>query len=74
MDAVRAELLTGRATGRRFHITKARETIRGLQNWLRRNPDASPGDRAVAQDLIDQLKDALRGPGCRRRQRRSLTG
>jgi hypothetical protein len=62
MDAVRSELVTGQATGRRSHITKARETIRGLQNWLRRNSDASPADRAVAQDLIDQLKDALRGP------------
>lgn len=58
-DAVRHELLTGRLTGGLGHITKARGEIRGLRNWLRRNPDAPYRDRLIAQSLLDDLLDAL---------------
>lgn len=61
MDAVRNEVLTGRPTGGRFHTTKAMETLQGLQNWLNRNPGASQGDREVAQRLILELSNALKG-------------
>jgi len=61
MDAIRNELRTGRPTSGKFHITKGRESLRGLQNWLRRNPGASDADRSVAENLMDQLHDALGG-------------
>jgi hypothetical protein len=60
-DAVRNELLTGLPTHGRFHSQKAQETINGLTNWLRKNPNASHHDRLVAQSLIDDLKAALGG-------------
>jgi hypothetical protein len=61
MDAIRNEIRTGRPTSGKFHVTKGRESLRGLQNWLRRNPGASDADRSAAENLIDQLHDALGG-------------
>ena len=61
MDAVRNELVTGRPSGKVFHSVKARETINGLENWLRRNPEASPADRDTARGLLQQLRDVLGG-------------
>lgn len=60
-DAVRNELATGQPTGGAFHSIKAQETIRGLERWLRRNPDTPYLDRLVARSLIDDLRDALGG-------------
>ena len=60
-DAVRNELITGLPTCGRFHSQKAQETINGLTNWLRKNPNASHHDRLVAQSLLDDLKAALGG-------------
>lgn len=59
MDAIRAESATGEATHGRMHAIKGRETLRGLERWLRQNPDASGHDRQVAKSLIDELKDVL---------------
>ena len=59
MDAIRAELLSGLPTQGKMHIIKGRETLRGLENWLRRNPDASASDRQVAMSMVTELKDAL---------------
>lgn len=59
MDAIRNERRTGRPTGGTFHTVKGQETRRGLQNWLRRHPDADETDRATARRLIDELNDAL---------------
>ena len=59
MDAIRNERRTGRPTGGKFHAVKGRESRRGLQNWLRRNPDAPEADRVAAERLIDDLNDAL---------------
>lgn len=39
-DAVRNELATGQAVGGRFHSQKAADYARGLENWLRGNPNA----------------------------------
>ena len=61
-DAVRNEVATGQPTGGTFHSVKAQETIRGLERWLRRNPDAPYLDRLVARSLMDDLRDALGGP------------
>ena len=61
MDAIRNEIRTRRPTSGKYHITKGQESLRGLQNWLRRNPGASEADRSVARNLVDQLHDALGG-------------
>lgn len=60
-DAVRHELATGARTAGRGHITKTREMVRGLTNWMRRNPGASAADRSTAQHMLDDLTDALGG-------------
>lgn len=36
-------------------MVKGQETLRGLNNWLSRNPTASFDDRLVAQSLADEL-------------------
>ncbi|MGL5867425.1 MAG: RHS repeat-associated core domain-containing protein, partial [Dermatophilaceae bacterium] len=59
MDALRNEILMGAPTGGRFHLTKGRDALRGLKNWLRRNPEASHHDRLVAQSLADELSSIL---------------
>lgn len=61
MDAIRNEVATGVPTGGRMHTIKGQETLRGLNNWLRRNPDAAYSDRLVAQSLADELSLVLRG-------------
>jgi hypothetical protein len=63
MDAIRHELVTSTPVGNRFHSTKGQETLRGLENWMRRNPDALYHDRLVAQSLADELTAVLRGAG-----------
>jgi hypothetical protein len=35
--------------------------IRALEKWLRTHPDATPGDRAAAENVIKDLRDALAG-------------
>lgn len=58
-DAVRNERLTGQPTHGFWHTKKAEDSLRGLENWLRRNPHASPSDRAIAEREIANLRDAL---------------
>jgi hypothetical protein len=43
------------------HIKKAQERILSLQKWLKNNPTASPGDRAAAENVIQDLLNALMG-------------
>ncbi|GLZ51327.1 hypothetical protein [Actinomycetospora sp. NBRC 106378] len=58
-DAVRYERATGSPSGGKFHTEKANNTVRALRKWLRRNPEASAEDRALAQREFDDLLDAL---------------
>ena len=60
-DAIRYEIATGKDINGSAHVIKGRETIRGLRNWLRKNPNASQHDRDVAQGIIDDLLAALGG-------------
>lgn len=59
--AVRHELATGKPVGGVFHTQKAQDMIRALEKWLRNNPEATPGDRAAAENVIKDLRDALAG-------------
>ena len=59
MDAIRHELRTGETVHDRRHVIKGQETLRGLENWLRNNLDASASDRALAQKLTDEIREAL---------------
>lgn len=58
-EAVRFEIATGELVGGRAHVIKAENAVRGLDNWLRANPDAPSLDRLIAQSLRDDLLDAL---------------
>lgn len=59
MDAIRSEIATGAPTGGRMHLTKGQESLRGLDNWLAKNPDAPYYDRLVGQSLADELRGVL---------------
>ena len=59
-DAVRHELATGQLVGGKSHILKARERMANLQNIIRRQ-NLSPRDLIIAQQLLDDLIDALGG-------------
>jgi RHS repeat-associated protein len=60
-DAIRYEMATGLPTEGKFHTQKGTEGVSALQNWLRRNPGASAADRQAAQDVLDDLRNALAG-------------
>jgi hypothetical protein len=57
--AIRHELATGEQVFDTFHSQKGRDSIRCLERWLKNNPTASLGDRAAAENIIKDLKDAL---------------
>ncbi|MGH3348735.1 MAG: hypothetical protein ACRDO4_17275 [Nocardioides sp.] len=59
--AVRHELATGQLVGGRSHVQKAENMITALQRWLRNHPDATPGDRAAAENVIRDMQNALAG-------------
>jgi len=59
--AVRQELATGQPVGGAFHSQKATDSIRSLERWLSINPTAMPGDRAAAENIIRDMRDALGG-------------
>lgn len=61
-DAVRHELKNpGVKVGGRSHSTKAEEYSKALDNWIARNPGASPALVKEAQERSKDLKDALDG-------------
>lgn len=60
-NAIRYERQSGETTHGRSHIKKAEDSLRGLENWLHRNPDAPASERAIAAREIANLRDALGG-------------
>lgn len=58
-DAIRYELRTGEQVFGRSHIQKGEDYVRGIENWLKRNPDAAFYDRLVGRSVADDLLDAL---------------
>jgi hypothetical protein len=59
MDAMRHELASGDLVHGKDHVRKGREILRGLERWLRTRTDASDHDRAIAQELVAELKGLL---------------
>jgi hypothetical protein len=57
--AIRYELKTGERVGGKFHSQKGNELLGKLEDWLLAHPTASAGDRAAAENLIKDLKDAF---------------
>lgn len=53
--------LFGLANGTKEPISEGREYIRALNDRLRRNPTASGGDRAAAENVTPDLENALVG-------------
>jgi hypothetical protein len=45
----------------RDHIGKAQQYIRALRNWLRATPEASPADKEAAQEMIEDMENAVSG-------------
>jgi hypothetical protein len=43
----------------RSHVQKAQDSLRGLENWLHRNPEAPASDRLTAQREAANLRNAL---------------
>jgi hypothetical protein len=55
----RAGVVFGRDLFGKSHLEKGRNSARGLEKFLRNNPDAPRADRAVAEDLLEDLQSAL---------------
>jgi hypothetical protein len=58
-DAIRHELKTGQMVKGKLHSQKGMDAIRFLKKWLKNNPTASPGDRSAAENILQDLIDAL---------------
>lgn len=57
--AIRHELITGERVFEKLHSQKGRDMITILERWLKNNPTARPGDRAAAENIIKDLRNAL---------------
>jgi hypothetical protein len=57
--SARHEILTGELVKGKSHIQKSQDGMRYLEKWLRNNPTARPGDRAAAENMLKDLRDAL---------------
>ncbi len=57
--AIRHELATGGKVFGRLHSKKGGDMINALEKWLRSNPTARPGDRAAAENIIKDLRNAF---------------
>ena len=58
-DAIREELASNEPVGGRSHVQKGKERLKQIEKLLRRNPDHA--DRALLEELRDDLKNALKG-------------
>lgn len=58
-DAIRHERATGQFVGGKSHTEKGLGYVKALEGWLKRNPTARAGDRAAAENVLRDLRDAL---------------
>lgn len=59
-DAIRYELKTGELVGGKSHIQKAMERVTNLENIISKQ-NLSPSDLEIANNLLNDLKNALGG-------------
>ena len=59
--AVRHEMATGQQVGGRTHTEKAQNYIKALGKWLKNNTDASGGDKSAAENVMQDMINALNG-------------
>ncbi len=59
-DAIKYELSTGQLVGGKSHIQKGIERAKNLENILKKET-LSPSDRSLAQNLLNDLNNALKG-------------
>lgn len=61
-DAIRAERITGNGAQvqGKSHVRKGWQYVRSLTNWIRNHPNASASDKALAQQELTDLLEALR--------------
>lgn len=59
--AVREELTTRAEVGGKWHVPKAGDYVKTLERWLQKNPTGASGDRAAAENVIKDSKNALSG-------------
>ncbi len=59
--AVRYEKRTGKKVGGKDHTQKAEDGVRFLEHWLKTHPTADRVDRAAAENVLRDLKNALAG-------------
>lgn len=57
--AVRYEIEFARPVKGKFHTSKAEQRLKAIEGWLKRNPTAKAGDRAAAENVISDLREAL---------------
>lgn len=58
-DAARKELATGHFVQNADHVKKSFQSINFLERWLKNNQLANQNDRAVAENVLLDLKDAV---------------
>ena len=59
-DAIRHEKQCDVLLSPKGHAQKGEDYLKALKDWLDSHPDASPEDRAAADDVVRDLEDALR--------------
>ena len=58
-EALRFEKATGQKVGGKTHSQKVPDAIRNLEKWLKNKTDACSGDTAAAENILEDLKNAL---------------
>jgi hypothetical protein len=58
-DAARLEKLTGAKFKGCDHVGKSSQSIKFLEKWLKQNTQANSGDRAAAENILSDMKDAI---------------
>jgi len=57
--ALREEKTFGQRVKGKLHTVKSKEMLGSFVTWLRNHPAAAPGDRAAAENIVKDMKDAL---------------
>jgi hypothetical protein len=58
-SALREEIKHGIKVGGKEHLQKIQDRSKNLEKWIKNNPTAKPSDRAAAENVLKDMKDAL---------------